>query len=75
MKKITQNQIDAIIAAVAEKDFSRTSCKARPVGCPMQFMAAPELQVLSKYQYHAAFRLGLIGNNGHVGSIIDNVKA
>lgn len=69
------NQIETIIEKVKQADLSTTSCKARPVGCPMQRNCSIELQQLSKYQYHAAFRLGLIGNNGHVGSIIDNVKA
>lgn len=69
------NQIETIIEKVKQADLSTTSCKARPVGCPMQRNCSIELQQLSKYQFHAAFILKLFGNNGHAGIIIENGKA
>lgn len=68
------NTIEKIKTAVAEANLSATSCKSRPVGCPMQCNASIELQALSKYEYHAAFLLGLFGNNGHTGTIVINAK-
>jgi len=44
----------------------------RPTGCPMRAMAISEIDLLSNEEYYIAFSIGLIGNNGHEGTIINN---
>lgn len=68
------NTIEEIKKKVKQANLSGTKCKPRPIGCPMQNNCTDELQQLSKYEFHAAFLLGLIGNNGHDGSIIKNAQ-
>lgn len=64
--------IEKIKEKVKLSNLSNSQCKSRPIGCPNQNNCKDELQELSKYEFHAAFLLGLIGNNGHDGSIINN---
>ena len=54
--------------------FPNSIKKDRPNGCPMKRMMIDELQELTKFEIHIAFTLGLIGNNGHDGTIVKNSK-
>ena len=52
--------------------FSCSVKRNRPTGCPMRVMAIQEIELLSYEEYYIAFSIGLIGNNGHEGTIIKN---
>jgi len=71
--------METIIAEIKAKigDLSLYSSydkKNRPFGCPMKRMMRPELQVLTNEEINIAFRMGLIGNNNRVGTIVPNSK-
>ena len=56
--------------------FSSSAKKQRPIGCPMiNSMKSSIKDNLSVEEIYIAFRLGLIGNNGHDGTIVKNSKA
>jgi len=56
--------------------FSSSAKRDRPTGCPMiKTMKSSIADNLSREEIYIAFRLGLIGNNGHDGTIVANSKA
>lgn len=52
--------------------FPATIRRGRVTGRPTRFNLAQELHELSDSELNVAFTLGLIGNNGRVGSIVEN---
>lgn len=56
--------------------FSAAAKKERPAGCPeLKSMKTSITTDLTREEIYIAFRLGLIGNNGHKGTIVENSKA
>ena len=74
MKNLNE-KIEKIRTAISISTLPRNRYKNRPIGCPMKRMCAAELRAaFTTEELHHAFALGLIGNNGHDGSIIKNAK-
>lgn len=74
MKNKVQQVIDEINKRGGIQSFTNAVKRDRPLGCPMRCNTIQEVQDgLSNQEYYIAFNLGLIGNNGHKGSIIENV--
>lgn len=54
--------------------FNSETRRNRPIGRPMRHNLKKELLTLSDAELNIAFILGLIGNNGHDGTIVENSK-
>lgn len=52
--------------------FSSTIRRGRYMGRPTRFNTQRELLELSDAELNIAFYLGLTGNNGHLGAIVEN---
>ena len=72
-----QNQIEEIKTIINNNggvsSYPNRIKRNRPTGCPMRVSTVKEVKEgLSNQEYYIAFSLGLIGNNGHNGTIISN---
>lgn len=53
-------------------NFPSSIRRSRLMGRPTRFNTQKELLELSDAELNIAFHLGLTGNNGHAGSIVEN---
>ena len=56
------------------ESFTSDMRRNRPLGAPMRTNTIEEMNALSNEEYYVAFAIGLIGNNGSKGTIIENCK-
>lgn len=70
---ITQTQIIELRNEIDNANLPRNNYKNRPSGCPMFHRMDENLQRhFTKEEMQKAFVLGLVGNNGRKGSVIEN---
>ncbi len=72
MNNLTKEIRKAIENNGGLKSFSSAQRRNRPLGMPMRRSMIKELDELTHEEVRIAFILGLIGNNGRKGSIVDN---
>ena len=73
--KTLNEKIELIRETLSNSTTPRNQYKNRPMGCPMKSMMDSRLTDLCiGIDLYHAFADGLIGNQGHNGSIINNSK-
>ena len=76
MADLFKEKIKELTIELNKIDTSNSQIKQRPVGCPMKAMMDSRLTNAfpNQKQLHKAFMFGLIGNNRHEGTVINNCK-
>ena len=72
MKTTVKQIIEVIESKGGVMSFSSAIRRGRYVGRPTRFNTQRELLELSDAELNIAFYLGLTGNNGHSGTIVEN---
>lgn len=77
-EKKLKEQVEEVLNEIDKRgglmSFPNSIRRDRPLGCPMRCNTLKEIQEgFANQEYYLAFNLGLIGNNGHEGTIIKNV--
>lgn len=73
--KTLKNKIEEIKKAVENSNIPRNQYKNRPIGCPMLAMMDSRLvDLCTGIDLYKAFAIGVIGNEGCSGTIINNSK-
>lgn len=79
MKKL-QTKVAEIKSALKAANLTNADLRGRSTGCPMvssmdaKLVKEFLLQGMGHGHIRASYNIGLIGNNGHAGSIIENCK-
>lgn len=77
MNNTTNRKIETLKLGIKyhQENTGRCHYKDRPLGCPMYTMMDSKLtKHFTKEELQLAFFAGLIGNNGHDGTIFKNCK-
>lgn len=73
--KTLNEKIELIKQTLRDSKTPRNQYKNRPMGCPMRkMMDSRFVNLCNGIDLYHAFADGLIGNDGHNGSIINNSK-